>query len=83
VDDAEKLAEQARSLAPNFPSVYRVLANIHMRQKNYPAVLHDIDAYLQLDPNSPAGARAKQLRDEVRQKMTTEVAAAPTGPAAP
>ena len=83
VDDAEKLAEQARSLAPNFPSVYRVLANIHMRQKNYPAVLHDIDAYLQLDPNSPAGMRAKQLRDEVRQKMTTEVATAPTGAAAP
>jgi tetratricopeptide (TPR) repeat protein len=83
VDDAEKLAEQARSLAPNFPSVYRVLANIHMRQKNYPAVLHDIDAYLQLDPNSPAGVRAKQLRDEVRQKMTTEVATAPTGAAAP
>lgn len=83
ISEAEKLAEQARSLTPNFPSVHRLLANIHMRQNNYPAVLHDIDAYLQLDPSSPAGVRAKQLRDEVRRKMTTEVATAPTGPAAP
>jgi tetratricopeptide (TPR) repeat protein len=77
IADAEKLAEQARSLAPNFPSVYRLLSSIHLRQKNYPALLHDIDAYLQLDPDSPAGVRAKQLRDEIRQKMTTEVAATP------
>jgi tetratricopeptide (TPR) repeat protein len=83
ISEAEKLAEQARSLTPNFPSVYRLLANIHVRQKNYPAVLHDIDAYIQLDPDSAAGVRAKQMRDEIRQKMTTEVATASTGAAAP
>lgn len=81
IDDAEKLAEQARSLAPNFPSVYRLLSSIHLRQKNYTALLHDIDAYIRLDPDSAAGVRAKQLRDEIRQKMTTEVATAPTSPA--
>jgi tetratricopeptide (TPR) repeat protein len=81
IADAEKLAEQARSLAPNFPSVYRLLANIHSREKNYTALLHDIDAYVQLDPDSPAGIRAKQMRDEILQKMTTEVASAPTNPA--
>jgi tetratricopeptide (TPR) repeat protein len=77
IADAEKLAEQARSLAPNFPSVYRLLSSIHLRQKNYTALLRDIDAYVQLDPDSPAGVRAKQLRDEILQKMTTEVAATP------
>ena len=82
IDDAEKLAEQARSLAPNFPSVYRLLSSIHLRQKNYAALLHDIDAYIRLDPDSAAGVRAKQLRDEIRQKMTTEVATAPTSPRA-
>jgi len=76
--EAEKSAEQARSLAPNFPSIYRLLANIHTQKKNYPALLRDIDAYLQLDPDSAAGARAKQLRDDIRQKMTAEVAIAPT-----
>jgi tetratricopeptide (TPR) repeat protein len=79
--DAEKLAEQVRSLAPNFPSIYRLLANIHSQQKNYPAMLQDIDAYLQLDPNSAAAVRAKEIRDEIRKKMTTEVATAPTGAA--
>jgi len=78
VTDAEKLAEQARSLAPNFPSVYRLLANIHTRQKNYAALLRDIDAYLQLDSASPAAVRARQMREEILEKMTTEVATAPT-----
>jgi len=81
IEEAEKLAEQARSLAPNFPSVYRLLSSIHLRQKNYAALLHDIDAYIRLDPDSAAGVRAKQLRDEIRQKMTTEMATAPSSPA--
>jgi tetratricopeptide (TPR) repeat protein len=81
IADAEKYAEQSRSLAPDFPSVYRMLSNIHLRQHNYAAVLRDVDAYLQLDPNSPAGVRAKQIRDEIRRKMETEVATAPANPA--
>jgi Flp pilus assembly protein TadD len=52
-------AQQAASLAPRQPVVYRLLALIHLRQKNYPALLTDLDAYLQLDPDSPAGKRAK------------------------
>jgi tetratricopeptide (TPR) repeat protein len=69
VADAEKAAEQARSLAPNSPLVYRLLANVHMAEKNYPALLQDLDAYIKLDPDSPAGLRAKQLRDQVAQKV--------------
>ena len=74
IDEASKSAEQARSLAPNFASVYRLLANIHMQQKNYPALLKDIDAYVKLDPDSPAGVRAKQMREEVVRKMSAESA---------
>ncbi|MGA7855116.1 MAG: carboxypeptidase regulatory-like domain-containing protein [Candidatus Acidiferrales bacterium] len=76
--DALKSAEQAKSLAPSAPVVYRLLSNIHLQQKDYPALLADIDAYLKLDPDSPAGIRAKQLRDLVAQK----VGAAQTTPAA-
>lgn len=72
IDDAEKSAEQARSLGPTAPIVYRLLANVHLREKNYPALLQDLDAYLKLDPNSPAGVRAKQLRDEVQRKIAEE-----------
>lgn len=72
VADAAKSAEQARSIAPNFASIYRVLANIHLQQKNYPAMLEDIDAYVKLDPDSPAGVRAKQMREEVVKKIGAE-----------
>ena len=65
-------AERARSLAPNTPIIYRLLANIHMRQKNYPDLLRDLDAYVKLDPDSPAGLRAKQMRVEVEQELAKQ-----------
>jgi tetratricopeptide (TPR) repeat protein len=69
IDDARKSAEQARSLAPSAPMTYRLLANIHLKQKDYNAVLEDIDAYLKLDPSSPAGIRAKEMREEISKKV--------------
>jgi hypothetical protein len=69
LDDARKAAEQARSLAPSAPVTYRLLANIHLKQQDYQAVLADIDTYLKLDPNSPAGVRAKQMREEITRKI--------------
>jgi tetratricopeptide (TPR) repeat protein len=77
IEDAEKAALQARSLAPNAAVIYRLLSNVHLRQKNYPALLDDIDAYLKLDPNSPAGIRAKQMREEVQQKIEADKRPAP------
>jgi Tfp pilus assembly protein PilF len=77
IADAEKSAEQARSLAPDFAAVYRLLANIHMQQKNYAALLQDIDAYVKLDPDSPAGVRAKQMREQVQEKLVKEKPASP------
>jgi Flp pilus assembly protein TadD len=70
--DAKKAGEQARSLMPSAAIVYRLLANIHMREKDYEALLVDIDTYVKLDPNSPAGAHAKQMRAEVMQKIQDE-----------
>jgi tetratricopeptide (TPR) repeat protein len=68
--EAQSSAEEARLLAPGAPIVYRLLSNIHLQQKNYPALLEDLDTYLTLDPDSPAGQRAKQLRDQLQQKLT-------------
>jgi tetratricopeptide (TPR) repeat protein len=72
IEDAEKAALHARSLAPNAAVIYRLLSNVHLRQKNYTALLGDIDAYLKLDPASPAGMRAKQMREEVQQKIAAD-----------
>jgi tetratricopeptide (TPR) repeat protein len=69
--DALSSAEQARQLAPNVPIVYRLLSNIHLKQQDYPALLADLDTYLTLDPSSPAGQRAKQLRDQLQETQSS------------
>ena len=69
--DARAAAEQAKSLAPNEPTVYRLLAKIDIQQKDYPSALKDLDAYIKLDPDSVIGLRAKQLRQEIAQKVSS------------
>jgi tetratricopeptide (TPR) repeat protein len=82
IQDAEKSAERSRTLAPDYPAVYRLLAKIHIQAKNYPALLQDLDAYIKLDPDSPAGVRAKQMRDQVQEQLakTTPAPAATPEP---
>jgi tetratricopeptide (TPR) repeat protein len=80
--DAQKSAEKSRTLNPNFAGVYRLLAIIHLRQKDNAAAIADLDAYIKLDPSSPIGLRAKQKRDELQASTPTKGApmlATPTG----
>jgi tetratricopeptide (TPR) repeat protein len=74
LDDAEKSAELAQQYAPGTAMVYQLLANIHLRQKNYRAMLEDIDAFLRIEPDSPAGKRAKQLRAEIEKQIDLDAA---------
>lgn len=73
-------AEQARALAPNVPIVYRLLSNIHLQQQDYPSLLADLDTYLSLDSDSPASQRAKQIRDQIRQKIAAQSSTPATKP---
>ena len=75
--EALAAADQARFLAPSVPIIYRLLSNIHLQQGNYPALLEDLDTYISLDPESPAGLRAKQVRDQVQQKIAARPPAVP------
>jgi tetratricopeptide (TPR) repeat protein len=70
--EALESAEHARLLAPSAPIVYRLLSNIHLLQNDFPALLEDLDAYVSLDPDSPAGLRAKELRTQVQQKIAAQ-----------
>jgi tetratricopeptide (TPR) repeat protein len=72
LSEALKSGEQARSLSPGTAIIYRLLSNIHLREKDYAALLQDIDAYIKLDPDSPAGIRAKALREQVAQKVSAQ-----------
>ncbi len=67
LDEAEVSASEARLRAPMALIVYRLLSNIHLAQKDYPSLVEDIDTYLALDPTSPVGLRAKELRDQLQQ----------------
>jgi len=72
VADAKKAGEQARSLMPGAAIVYRLLANVHIREKDYPALLEDIDTFLKLEPDSASSTQAKAMRAQVVQKIHDE-----------
>lgn len=65
-------AHSAQSLARQQPKVYRLLSLIHLRQKDYPAAIADLDAYIRLDPDSPEGQTAKQIRDDTARRLQTD-----------
>ena len=59
--EAEKNAEQALSRNNNFPEAYFLLAAIHQRQQNRPAVERDLKEYLRLEPNGPGSDEARTI----------------------
>ena len=69
LDAALDAANKAAALAPNEPKVYRLLSLIHLRQKEYQAAVADLDAYIKLDPDSPDGQTAKQIRADTKRKL--------------
>lgn len=72
-------AEKAETLAPAQPIVYRLLALVHMQEKDYAGLMSDLDNYIRLDPDSPAGVRAKELRVETERKLPHETTASAGG----
>jgi hypothetical protein len=71
LEPALDAAQKAESLAPQQPKVYRLLSLIHLRQKNYQAALADLDSYIRLDPDSPEGHTAKQIRADTQRQLDT------------
>lgn len=67
--DAERNVRQALLRKANFADAYFLLARIHQRQNNSPAVVEDLNAYLKLDPNSQGNAQAKALLEKTQQAM--------------
>lgn len=67
--EGEASVQAAKRLKPDFPSVHLLLANVHRRQKNYSALLEDLDAYLRLEPTGPMSDQARNLRDQVKKAV--------------
>jgi Tfp pilus assembly protein PilF len=69
VDAAEKNAMEARSKKADEPQIHLVLANIHIRKRNYTGLLEDLDTYIKLDPNGAMAAQARDLRSKVQEGL--------------
>jgi Flp pilus assembly protein TadD len=77
--EAEPSAVAAVKLQPDNPTLYLVLANIHIQLQNNPALLDDLTHYLKLAPDGPFAEQARRERDEIQQAL----AASQSSPAAP
>jgi tetratricopeptide (TPR) repeat protein len=67
--EAERSVQQALLRRANFGEAYFLLARIHLRQRNSPAVVKDLQAYLKLDPHNPGNAQAKALLEMTQREM--------------
>jgi Tfp pilus assembly protein PilF len=67
--EAEENAAKARDLKPDYPFVYLILINTHLALHNYASVLQDIDAYLELVPNSPTSDQVRKTRQQVERAL--------------
>src|SRR6266849_365925 len=67
--EAEASARKVLSLKRDFAAVHLLLANIHIRTNDAPALLNDLNSYLTLDPDGPAAAQARQLRETIQQRL--------------
>lgn len=72
-----QLAEAAASLRESvhwnagFPQAYLMLAEIDSRERNFPSLVSDADAYLKLEPGGPSSARVRALREFAEGKLVT------------
>src|SRR6266849_1923602 len=69
--EAEASARKVLSLKRDFAAVHLLLANIHIRTNDAPALLNDLNSYLTLDPDGPAAAQARQLRETIQQRLAS------------
>lgn len=65
--EAERSLQQALVRKANFAEAYFLLARIHQRQHNAPAMAKDLEFYLKLEHNSAGSQQAKALLESAQQ----------------
>lgn len=69
LQDAEQSAHEALFRNTDFPNAQLLLADIHLRQRNYRAVLADLDKYLKLAPEGENSKWAKTVRESAHRRV--------------
>ena len=77
--EAERSVREALLRKANFAQAYFLLARIHQRQNNSPAVVEDLEAYLKLDPHSRESEQAKALLGQTQQTMDQRASSTQSG----
>jgi len=67
LEEAEKSAREALLRRSGFALAYLVLADVNGSRGEYGMQLHDLDAYLKLEPDGPASKRVREVREVVRR----------------
>jgi len=67
--EAEQEAMEAAKHVRNYPQLYIVLANIHLRLLKNEAVIEDLNTYLKLDPTGAYSGQAKALKEKTEQAL--------------
>jgi tetratricopeptide (TPR) repeat protein len=67
LEEAEKSAREALLRNPGLAWAYLVLADVHGRRGEYAMQLHDLEAYLKLDPDGPASKVVREVREVARR----------------
>jgi tetratricopeptide (TPR) repeat protein len=67
--DAERDTQDLLRRRPDFPEARLLMAEIHRRENNLPALVEDLDGYLKLDGTSPKSAQLRALRDDVARSL--------------
>ncbi|HXX21293.1 MAG TPA: tetratricopeptide repeat protein [Candidatus Acidoferrum sp.] len=73
--EAEASARDSIFYAPNSPLPYALLAEIHLRENNRPALVQDLDTYLKLDPNGSFRAKALAARADAERVLAQRTSA--------
>jgi Tfp pilus assembly protein PilF len=77
--EAEKSAREVLLRRPDLPSVYLLLANIHIRKQEYILAIQDLDTFLAMKPDGPTSDQARGVR-AAAQRIASRLEQAVTAP---
>jgi tetratricopeptide (TPR) repeat protein len=69
LEEAEKTAREAVVAQPNFAGARLLLAQIHLRENKFSAVVQDLDSYLALGIPSSLDAQVRATRDQALREL--------------
>jgi tetratricopeptide (TPR) repeat protein len=78
-EEAEKIAVLARDKNPDNPTVYVMLANIHIGRHDYPSLATDLDTYLKISPNGSDANWVRKTQEQMQENMKRQAENSPRG----